>query len=913
MSIDELKERIFSYGIFGVHCATLPDDDLLILLNEAWVEFVTQEQIKELESSFTTIALESKQKELFNLFENKKNELLNSKNTNSEMTESNYDQLTVHLNFDYNQENMRYNGYNGTFDKLSFPISCLLRNITDQYIVRMNTVAWKEYITNGSFNFTSKEYYFVFDMLIRVNDFISVSDMRTTLNVEPKKMFYIIKKLTLLGYVDRIEQENKIFVRIKRDSNGKVLKGKIKQKKRSINSEDNPDLEEKRSSTEKIIGTDLLIGVPLIMQIKKFIEKSRTGVSSKDIQEKFGIKLKIGLKLLNKIADKMDGSIKTVEEFEGKIKRTKFYNVNELSKRKERKRLKIQAGEQSLYEEGVTLEDRIEVIKEFLSKKKAFLLDKDTFQEFQNILGCKYTLDRRTIINAATKGGFNVYKLAQTSTGAKIIITRKDVHEDDPAVKIFEHQKKQFRKLTTVFQSNVYKFFVLSNKFTEIDNLFIPCLRKRISIFRNFLESIQEDTFNFNFDIINKMSIYNFFQLISFKRFHFLEDLIEMLKSSEIEKENNRMDYTHFLQNDTLTSPMNHTNLTLQDITRDEISFGDRMHNGVCQNHNSHQQNKINVSHLEILGISTDLDTLRILQYPMKKILEFDLPTEMVKLLRIKFELKPFIVYLRELEKDKVIELKIDSTEILVKKTKNNFFKLITYASDLFDNYLNIVEREAFFEKIINIRESRFHKECLFIINRDYDENKRKTLLLRLSAFKKQFPISIKSEELKKDFLPSLLENDYMKVKKDLIFYDKIDFEMYKYDDLEIILKFMRNRKIISYCNETYENIQLSSHFIKKMSIKYDHIICTDVKDRNQDNQMYQYQLKYFDMIYYNLMKTASCEINKLSDMVNILESFELLSFFDYFTDYFSVENKNGKYYVSIRENSNLYLQFFEN
>ncbi|KRH92778.1 hypothetical protein M153_2776000201, partial [Pseudoloma neurophilia] len=537
----ELKEKIFSRGIFGAYCTFLKDSEILTLLYEPWAEFVTEEQIRELESSFTTMALDSKQSEILKKFEIARKKL-NGDCLSSELSQIDTlcsKPISISSPFIVLRDEQKNNQLN-LLKNYTIKEMSLLKQITTNFIVRMNTVAWKEFLTNGSFNFTSKEYYFVFDMLIRVNNTILVSEMRTTLNVDPKKMFYIVKKINDLGYIDRIEQEGKTFVRIRRDEYGNVIKGQKKEKKRSINSEDNIQPEISEPVIHQRIGSEFVIGVPLIVQMKTLIDKSRNGISSKDIEEKFGIKLKIGLKLLNKIADKFSESIKTVEEFEGKIKRTKFYNIDELNKRKEKNRLKIEKGEENLNGEGITFEDRINVINQLLSTKTAFLLDREIYQEFQTILGVKYNFDRRTIVNAARKGGFNVYRLPQGNSGSKMVIARSDITENHPSIRKFIQTKKNDQNLTP-FQKNVYKFFVLPIKSTEIDNLYQLDSTIRLNIFINFLNTISKVEFEFDCNILENMPIYTFFQLVSIKKSKFVLDLIDILRKPQIYKVENQV------------------------------------------------------------------------------------------------------------------------------------------------------------------------------------------------------------------------------------------------------------------------------------------------------------------------------------------------------------------------------------
>lgn len=966
-TFSELKEKIFSYGIFGVQCASLDIYEILALLYEPWTEFVTDEQIRELESSFTTIALESKQSAIIEKIEltstgHRDDTSINlsdnvnidySNGINIDAISSKYPWLNIHLLRHFN-----------------YVSQCVLRELTSNLIIRMNTVAWKEYLTNNSFNFTSKEYYFVFDMLIRINHSILISEMRVALNIDPKKMFYIIKKINSLGYIDRIETDGKIFIQMRRDSNGIVIKGKKKLNKRSINSEDNIVFSEEK--IDKKIGSDFVLGVPLIMQIKKLIDKSKNGISSKDIEEKFGIKLKIGLKLLGKIADKYDESIKTVEEFEGKIKRTKFYNVNELNKRKEKKRLKIEKGEKDSDLEGITYEDKLQVINRLLSKRPAFLLDKEIYQEFQTALGVKHTFDRRTIVNAAKKGGFNVYRLCQAHSGAKIVIARNDIPADHPSVKAFEQFKKIDNNLT-VFQKNLYKFFVYPTKATEIDNLFQTNQITRLNILLNFLNNIQADEFFFDCDILEEMPIYTFFQLVSFKRPRFLLELLESLKKTHIpvnQRENmpelNNLSMSQIFtssilfdhKHDLIVAKNTHDNGYMQrhiseealnncsdeinrkikkdmfhfddenfhvskkeffsnenyHVNRDVFHTADEYFNyncGYTHENSFFHPNIVDTRLLTKVAIPLDQRNIEMLESPIKTVFKNELPSDMLKILRIKFEVKPFLAYLRELEKFNKIQLDLRSHKIRLKKTVYITSPIkSTDQHPPFINYISLPEREFFFSKICDIPEHRFIRECLFIINRDYDPNKIKILTARLNAFKKQMPRLNEEKHEISPFLPISLQNMYIDIKKKILFNEEIRLDQYRYQDIEIIMKYMSEKKIIHNNTTDFKNIELTAYFRKKINTKFNGIFHTPIQSDNYFSSMHQYYLKYFDLIYYTIMRRGSYEITKLSEHIEILDPFELYDFFSYFQAHFNAQAADGKIFISIVENDNLLLKF---
>ncbi|KRH92391.1 hypothetical protein M153_65450001202, partial [Pseudoloma neurophilia] len=315
---------------------------------------------------------------------------------------------------------------------------------------------------------------------------------------------------------------------------------------------------------------------------------------------------------------------------------------------------------------------------------------------------------------------------------------------------------------------------------------------------------------------------------------------------------------------------------------------------------------------LAYLGISTDNQTIEILESPIKKVFSSEIPIDMLKLLRLKFEMKPFVILLKELEKLDKIELTDESNIIKIKK-KPDFCSLlqVNERSRSLDDYLPLPEREFFFSKIFCIPEQRFIRECLFIINRDYDPHRIKIFTARLNAFKKVTPtLNDKNNKDKSAFLPLSLQNMYIDIKKRIILNETVDFDQYRFEDIEMILSFMKFKKIIGKYTATFKKIELTFNFKRKYNMKYDEILYNPVQDENFYNEMHKYYATYFNIVYYNIMRNGTTDINILSANIEILEPFELTDFFSYFCNYFETQKTDDKIYVSIIENNDMYLKF---
>ncbi|EPR79151.1 hypothetical protein SLOPH_1770 [Spraguea lophii 42_110] len=539
LNIESLKEKIFSFGVFGDYLNKLASEELLLALDQDWIEIITSDEAKQLRENFTSITLKSYANEI-------KEELITLLNQNG---------CTIEYDKNILQNNIK------DIDNLNIINKSYLDGVLSKYIVKMNTLQWKEYLTNGHFNFTSKEYYYVLDALIKYNgyilnrkknknnnienEYITISEIRTALNIDSKKMFYIINKLCDLKYIVR-SKDNKYFIKINTDKNGKMYKGMKTKRKISMDGSgngnpyeniDDGDIKEignnknidknkyivnnSKEYLEKISKIQLMWKTPLIHQVKNILINSTTGVSSKDIEEKLGIKIKLALKLLQKVA-KEEEDIEIVEEFEGKIKRSKFYYT---------KRNKKESSDNTA-PEGISLQDRINAIEQMLLARPYFLINKETLLEFQYLLNSKYTPDRKTILNAAKKGNFKVIEVEnfkealyykqceEKAIDGTEIYTENDVKPIKCDCRIFPSepkdetntnngQKTKFAvcrrdidsfaldsyqeflnagKLSD-FQKNIYRLFVTYPRYIELDNKYIPDKEERDKIFYNYLLS----------------------------------------------------------------------------------------------------------------------------------------------------------------------------------------------------------------------------------------------------------------------------------------------------------------------------------------------------------------------------------------------------------------------------------------
>ncbi|ELQ76256.1 hypothetical protein THOM_0767, partial [Trachipleistophora hominis] len=308
-----------------------------------------------------------------------------------------------------------------------------------------------------------------------------------------------------------------------------------------------------------------------------------------------------------------------------------------------------------------------------------------------------------------------------------------------------------------------------------------------------------------------------------------------------------------------------------------------------------------------------DQETRRILDLQMKDILDMELCTDYMKLLRMKYEVKAFLPYLTLLNEWNVISLKHDENTIRVtmKSATAEFWAAVNQDVKT-DVHLTISERERFFETCKSIEEKGFYRECLFVINRDYDAEKAKILSARLTALKKQIPSIYDSDLGKTLFLPQVLYRPYIDVKKDLMLNGHIDIKKYKFVDLETILMFMRERRIICEYRACTSAIEFTNTFKLKINVTMYNITFPEQLNRSEgrNEEMHAYHLKYLNLVYYTLLRAGSLDIDRLSEMITVLEPFEILEFVKHFNTLFKTTTIDEKVVVCICENEEVQLKF---
>jgi len=145
-----LKNKIFSFGIFGRKASELTEDELEQIKNEQWAEIMSPEQV----------------------------------------------------------EHFRHN-----FSLALVPKPAFTGSIPKEYSVRMNLIAWFHYIFRNEFKIKSSGYFFILDYLITHKEYVSASFLREKFSIDPKTMHYLCKQLLQKKVIEEMKERNENYVR----------------------------------------------------------------------------------------------------------------------------------------------------------------------------------------------------------------------------------------------------------------------------------------------------------------------------------------------------------------------------------------------------------------------------------------------------------------------------------------------------------------------------------------------------------------------------------------------------------------------------------------------------------------------------------------------------------------------------
>lgn len=452
-----LKERIFNFGIYGEHITTLTKDEFDMVKSEPWVEILSPSQLEEFKLNFTLSSIPS----------------------------------------------IRDRCYE-----------------KDECYIRMNIIAWRNYIFGESLRVTNKNYFLILDFLVKNPGFVSISFLRSKYNIDPKTMFYICKKLKSSSLIEE-SYENK-------EMNIKLF---TRQSKPSLPSQ-------AISTTELQIdlsGINYYNNIPLMDQIKRHICSEPNGFNTESLLETLGIGKKIGLKYIYKVCDLYPNELKLIDSIENKHTTYKVFSIENLEKRNDKK-LNFIAG--NINQENVdmllTSKDRQEILKIIAEQRGHFLVSKEIINEIKNRTGYKYDIDRKNLIANAKKAGLNVFRLNIGTNSIKKYVIAQPKY-DSEILKLYSSQNTVN---SSKFSNKMCKYFLYIERCITEDNGYssIPQISSK-ALYSHLISMSNpndEESFEFDYDFIMRMKVESFYKIIKIRNLNFrVKCTYEILKTKK--------------------------------------------------------------------------------------------------------------------------------------------------------------------------------------------------------------------------------------------------------------------------------------------------------------------------------------------------------------------------------------------
>ncbi|AFN83601.1 hypothetical protein EROM_081860 [Encephalitozoon romaleae SJ-2008] len=699
--MERLKEKIFQFGIYGAKLKRLSKDEIEMAIEEPWTEIVKAETVEELRRNFTT------------------------------------DCLRVETN------KFMVNNYNW-----------------DDLYVRMGTLAWKDHLTAGAFNFTSKEYFLIMNLLIETKEYVDNVELRK-LCLDPKKTHYCINRLARKGFIEyktseEVEKKSFIYkVRAIIDEKGFVTR-RVEHQQLDLN---------RAGSGGKGWMFEYRIDIGLYDNVRSMILNSKGGIITEDLKKKLGVSSKIGYKLLNKVFNEEKNVLKGVKEFEGRVRRYRYHVVGRGTSNE------VGRGEK----DGgyITSEERVMAIRKLMSMSPILQLDKRTYEKLQELTGWKYEFDRRTIIRAAILAGFKIYKQKRGREGkcSRYMIMRNEMVESD--VKALDVSNCNAQENMSEFQRKIYNIFVNSPKLVEMDNGYIPLREERLKLFYKFLiehmDSEEAESVRFDWEIIGKMGLDLLLSIVPFSRIGFRESLCKFINSGET----------------------------------DGNAFKTR-------NYILHEEEE-NSYPACLVGKT------------VSEVVDLKLPPSIRKLIRLKVAVGNFASLLRQLNDLRVLDIEMSSEKVVIKRTTMDLssgMKILEKAKRTKGGgkYVSLNKRVWFFKKICNVEEKKFYDEAYKVVYTEFKGDELEAMFDRLKMFRDEEIDDLKQsafERLYMGFKKNIIELGWL---------GALDFNSYSVSDAKRVLKALSRDKVIANYKgiKKVEFVTPHEGFLRVINKKYD-------------------------------------------------------------------------------------------
>lgn len=435
--MDEFRKKLFEYGIYGCSVTKLSAEELKLALKAPYAEIVTQE-----------VALA-----LANAFNMKKHITVTNSN-----------------------------------------------EITTDHVVRMATSAWKDYIFGPSVNITSRPYFHLINYLLQHSDFVDTATVRRDLQIDPKTLFYITKKLKSLDILEDYKQALQTYIKL-RPLQDKSTEENLRTEEVDIYGED-PVLRPE--------NLKLYHNCPLLDQVYHTISNASEGIDAKSLHMQTGLVPKVGYKILQRLATLPDSDLCMVPEICHKSVVHRWF-TNALYERITLARIKQISGSTPVdIRKSISTVEKETAMRLIAKKYKRFILNHSIVDEISTMTGWAYTFDKKTLLKTAraiglyitkpdhTRAGHYILSIDPVGNDAEVIIKKKKHDHAHKGVQRLKHQ------------------LIWSVHFTRLDNgqatNLWQCCRKLLLFINSELEQIGSDSIQF-VELYHKMPMQLFYEI----------------------------------------------------------------------------------------------------------------------------------------------------------------------------------------------------------------------------------------------------------------------------------------------------------------------------------------------------------------------------------------------------------------
>lgn len=337
--------------------------------------------------------------------------------------------------------------------------------------------------------------YNIINLFLKSEDFISTEVIRNTCNLDPKRVFYVLKRLKQHDLLIEKKEKKILMLKLKVD---KIFETPNIKKE----SEEPPDR-----------PLRFYRDVPFLDQIKNLIDESTIGITSNDIKSTFGIAVRQGHTYLNRIIELEPDKYGSKEIFTGKMRRYLYFLKDNLKKQEQN----------NIKNDFITKDDRIAVLNDILKISKSFIISEESILHFKNKLNYNFVPCKKTIMSTALQAGHKVYFLNEVGKNRTVIL-----HKDMELQDYLNSLKKTEPNYKSKFDEKFYKIFVCYEQFIIQDNLYKIDENEKLFLWHNYLLKHSFDSYIIiDENFINNINLDLIFKVIPINIVNIINDILE--------------------------------------------------------------------------------------------------------------------------------------------------------------------------------------------------------------------------------------------------------------------------------------------------------------------------------------------------------------------------------------------------